>query len=65
MEHAYTIKEVAEMMRVSRWTVSKWISENRLKAIRPDGTKKYLITESELKKLMRNDYKGGEKDGRR
>ena len=65
MEKIFTVDEVAQMMRVSRYTVNRWIREKSLRAIRPKGTRQYLVAESDLLKLIRNDYKGGEKDGRR
>ena len=47
---ALTVKEVTERLRVSRFTVYRWIKKGRLKALRSDGT--YRIEEAALNELL-------------
>ena len=46
----YTIKEVAEMLRVDELTIYKLIDNKELKAFRPG--RKFLITEEQIKEFL-------------
>ena len=47
---ALTVKEAADSLKVSRFTVYRWIKKGRLKAIRSDGI--YRIEEAALNELL-------------
>ena len=38
-----TVQEVADLLRVTGWTVRQWISAGRLRATRPPETRSWLI----------------------
>lgn len=48
----YTATEVANMLKVHRYTVYRWINEGKLKAFQHKENAKYLISEEELKKYL-------------
>jgi len=49
-EQYYTIKEIAEMLKVAYLTVYRWIQLGKLKAVK--AGKQYRISESELDKFV-------------
>lgn len=49
----YTATEVANMLKVHRYTVYRWINEGKLKAFQHKEKAKYLIPEEELKKFLK------------
>jgi len=55
-----TVKEIADRLKVSRFTVYRWIKQGRLKAIRIDGILR--IEEEAYNQLIeKGKQKGGEK----
>lgn len=50
MEHLYTLKEVAETLRVNYWTVYRWVKEGKVKTVR--AGRKYYITQGMLDELL-------------
>ncbi len=53
-EKLYTIEEVADYLKVTRQTVSRWINEGELKSIRlaPGKRGHVRISESDLKAFL-------------
>ena len=44
-----TVREVAERIRVSEWTVTDWLRKGQLRGMRPGGTKAgWRIAEADL-----------------
>lgn len=55
-ERMWTVREVAERVRVDPVTVRRWIKAGRLKAVRPGGTKAgWRIPAEELGRLLRGE----------
>jgi excisionase family DNA binding protein len=48
-----TTKEAAEMMRVSHWTVSAWLSQGKLPRTKAGG--RTLIAKTDLEAFLRRD----------
>lgn len=53
MEKLYTIKEVTDILCVTRQAIYQWNKKGILKFVRVNGNPR--ITESELKKLVKED----------
>jgi excisionase family DNA binding protein len=49
-------KEAAELMRVSPWTVSAWLSQGKLPRIKAGG--RTLIAKSDLEAFLRREDAG-------
>ena len=47
-----TPDELAERLRVSRWTIYAWISEGRIRGIKIGGGGLVRIPKSEIEKLL-------------
>jgi excisionase family DNA binding protein len=47
-----TVKQLAEQLRVSKWTVYRWIKRGKIKAVRL-GSKTIRIDEEEARRLMK------------
>lgn len=52
----YTVKEVAELLRVHPVTVRTWIREGKLKSIqlKSQGPGKYRIEQQEIERILKN-----------
>lgn len=50
-----TTKEAAELLRVSHWTVSAWLSQGKLQRTKVGG--RTLIRESELQRVIKDGGK--------
>lgn len=48
-----TTKEAAELLRVSHWTVSAWLSQGKLPRVKAGG--RTLIAKSDLEAFLRRD----------
>ena len=48
-----TTKEAAEVLRVSHWTVSAWLSQGKLKRVKAGG--RTLIAKSDLEAFLKRD----------
>jgi excisionase family DNA binding protein len=46
-------KEAAELLRVSHWTVSAWLSQGKLRRIKAGG--RTLIAKSDLEAFLQSD----------
>lgn len=55
-EKNYTVEEVAEMFRVTSWTVREWLKDPQhpLKGHKPAS--RWLVKESELKKYLESKH---------
>ena len=51
MEKLYTTDEVAELLRVTRWTVYRYIRRGKLNAVRM-GKRLLRVSESSVQKLL-------------
>lgn len=53
MEKYYTVEEVAEILNIKCVTVRKHAQQGKIRAKKlTNGTKKWLIAESEIKRLL-------------
>ena len=55
MEKAYNIKQSAELLGIKPRTVRQWIYDGKISAIKINGTRYWLIFESQIKKLRGDD----------
>ena len=56
MAQYYTIKEVAEILKVNERTISRWISDGKIQAVKIGGQgkgKPTRISEKEIEKLIK------------
>jgi len=53
IEKLYTVNESAEALRVSTWTIWKWIQTDRLRSAKVGDRR--LVRESELRKMIVDD----------
>jgi len=51
-----TTKEAAELLRVSHWTVSAWLSQGKLRRVKAGG--RTLIAKTDLEAFLRRDAGG-------
>ena len=51
IEKAYNISEVADILGIKVRTVRQWISDGKIQATKIAGTKRWIIMESEIKRL--------------
>jgi excisionase family DNA binding protein len=59
-----TTKEAAELLRVSHWTVSAWLSQGKLRRVKAGG--RTLIAKADLEAFVRrsSDTSGAFQEGR-
>lgn len=64
MEKGYSLNNVAEMLGIRVRTVRQWVKEGKIKAHKIPGTNRWMVLESEVKRLQcvkqeadNNDYK--------
>lgn len=55
VEELVNTKEAAELLRVSHWTVSAWLSQGKLRRVKAGG--RTLIAKSDLEAFLRRDGK--------
>lgn len=48
-----TTREAAELLRVSPWTISAWLSQGKLKRVKAGG--RTLIAKADLEAFLRRD----------
>ena len=51
MEQYFTLAEVAELLKYSQRSVTQWIKDGKLKAVKPTGNR-WRVSETELKRFM-------------
>lgn len=52
MEKYYTVEEVAQMFKVNRWTVLRWISEGVMKAVPISGDRNYRMSSEDIEDFL-------------
>lgn len=52
MSEMVTVEEAAKIMRVTTGTVRRLIKQNRIKAKKVSGTKRWLIDSEHIKKIL-------------
>lgn len=57
----YTLKEVAEQLRVEVSTAAVYVRDGRLQGFRAPGGKKILVPESEVRRFLQPVYEGGDR----
>jgi excisionase family DNA binding protein len=65
MEKMYTVREVEELMHVSRWTVYRWVDDKELEGKYLPGSRLLRITGSSLERMMKGGAPRGPRGGRR
>jgi excisionase family DNA binding protein len=60
-ERNYTLKEVAEVLRIETSTAAAYVRQGRLHGFRATGGKKILVPESEVKRFLQPVRKCGSK----
>ena len=61
MDRAYSIKDTARFLGVSMRTIRKWISEGKVHAHQIEGTKRWLVTATEIRRL-RGEKRNADED---
>lgn len=51
MERGYSLNQVAELLGIKIRTVREWVHNGKLKARRIEGSRRYIVLESEVKRL--------------
>jgi len=52
MERGYNLREVADALGIKVRTARRWVQIGKIKAKKIPGTKRWLILESEIKRLQ-------------
>ena len=54
----YTVPEVAEICRVTPWTIRQWLNDAKhpLKGIKPEGSSKWLIPATNLREYLETKH---------
>ena len=52
MERGYSLNEVAQLLGVKVRTIRAWIKSNKIRANKIDGTRRWIVMESEIKRLQ-------------
>ncbi len=55
MEKMYDMIELAELLRLKVTTTREWARSGKINAVKMKGTRKWLISESEVKKLLETE----------
>ena len=53
MDKLFTVQETADLLKVSRDTIYKWIKANKIRAMRFEGITR--ITETQILKIMKGE----------
>ena len=53
MNKLYTVREAAEILRVTPYSVQRYVREGKLKALKPGGGRVLRITQEELDRFLR------------
>ena len=56
MDKFLTVKEICDILKVTRGTVIRWIRIGKLRAIKLGGGRLWRVRESELKRFMRQGH---------
>ncbi|HCJ37864.1 MAG TPA: DNA-binding protein [Erysipelotrichaceae bacterium] len=52
MEKGYNLKEVAELLGIRVRTARQWVKDGKIKAHKIPGTNRWMVLESEIKRLQ-------------
>lgn len=52
MERGYNLNQVAELLGITTRTAREWIHLGKMKAHKIDGCRKWIVMESEIKRLQ-------------
>ena len=52
MEKGYNLNEVANLLGIRVRTVRQWVKEGKIKASKITGTNRWIVLESEIKRLQ-------------
>ena len=55
MEKGYNMKQVSELLGIKVRTVRSWARSGKIKAVKLDGTRRWLVLESEIKRLQQQE----------
>lgn len=55
MEQGYTLKEVASVLGLKVRTIRQWVHDGKIKAIKPEGAKQWIVFESEIRRVQGAD----------
>lgn len=55
IEKGYTLKDVAKIMGLKVRTVRQWVHDGKLRAVKPEGAKQWVVSESEIRRLQNGD----------
>ncbi len=58
MNKFFTVQEIAELLKVERHTVVRWISAGQLRAFKPGGGRFWRIRERDLKRFLASSTVG-------
>lgn len=59
MEKSYTLQEVAAILGLKVRTMRQWVHDGKLKAVKPEGGKQWLVMESEIRRVQGNNADEG------
>lgn len=51
MEKGYNLIETAELLGIKVRTVRKWVADGKIKARKIEGTNRWIVMESEIRRL--------------
>ena len=55
LENGYNLIQVAEKLGVKVRTVRKWVNDGTLKAKKLEGSNRWVVLESEIRRMRRED----------
>ena len=55
MEKGYNLHEVADLLGVKVRTVRQWVYDGRIKAAKIPGTSRWIVMESEIRRLQNHE----------
>ncbi len=54
MEKGFNLNEVANMLGMKVRTMRQWVHDGKIKATKIPGTKRWIVMESEVRRLQNN-----------
>lgn len=55
IEKGYNLNEVAELLGLKVRTVRQWVVDGKIKATKIPGSKRWIVMESEVRRLQNGD----------
>lgn len=56
VEKSYNLQEVANLLCIKVRTARQWVHDGKLKAHKTPGTKRWIVMESEVRRLQGDEY---------